>query len=86
MDDSGDLNFAALIQSVDRLRLAIEANTRARGSWRIAMRTGLVAAIGGLLGTTILLAVLVRLLSPLEQISSLKPAIQGLTDRIERKR
>lgn len=78
--------MSELVVQLQRLNANIELDIRTRTSWKVALRNGLLAAIGGLLGSTVLLTVLVKLAEPLNQMAALKPAIDRLAEQEEHSR
>jgi len=64
-----------LMDQIKLLTINLERDIHSRASWRLALRNGIVGAIGGLVGSTILLAVVVHYFKP---IAELRPALQQL--------
>ncbi|HLK15064.1 MAG TPA: hypothetical protein VKT78_09685 [Fimbriimonadaceae bacterium] len=66
---------------MERLNANLERDVRSRGSWKIALRNGIVGAIGGLIASSVLIAILVHFSKPLQQISELRPTLERLAQQ-----
>jgi hypothetical protein len=78
-------------QNIDRLRQAIEHNTRIierwnkmNGDWRVLLWRGLLVGFGGVIGATLVVSIAVKILQPFEWIEGIKPTLERLTREIER--
>jgi hypothetical protein len=63
-NDQLDTDLPNLLSQLERLNKNLERDVAARESWRLALRNGFIAAVGGVIGTTIVLTVVVRVLQP----------------------
>jgi hypothetical protein len=53
--------------------------------WRFALRNGLLGGLGGVLGATVLVSLLVWILQPLKQLEFLKPSLDKIGQELERR-
>ncbi len=78
-------------QNIDRLRQAIEHNTRIierwnkmNGDWRVLLWRGLLVGFGGVIGATLVVSLAVKILQPFESFEGIKPTLERLTDELKR--
>jgi hypothetical protein len=67
-----------LMEQIRMLNINLERDIHSRANWKLALRNGVVGAIGGLVGSTILLAVVVHFVKP---IAELRPALERLAQQ-----
>jgi hypothetical protein len=65
-----------LSAQLDRLNKNLERDIAARESWKLALRNGFIAAVGGAIGTTIVLTIVVRVLQPYIHLATIRPSIE----------
>lgn len=53
--------------------------------WKLPLRNGILAGIGSAIGATLIISILVWLMKPFQAIEPLKPALERLTDVLERR-
>ena len=70
--------MSELMDQIKLLTINLERDIHSRASWRLALRNGIIGAIGGLVGSTILLAVVVHFVKP---IAELRPLLQQMAQR-----
>jgi hypothetical protein len=73
---SADSENAELLRQLDRLNQNIERDIISRQSWKLALRNGFIAAVGGAIGTTIVLTIVVRVLQPYLHLETLHTGIE----------
>ena len=54
-------------------------------NWKLALRQGIVAGLGGVLGATILVSILVAILQPFKRVEILKPTLDRIASELERR-
>ncbi len=81
----------AVDQNIDRLRQALEHNTRILerrnkldGDWRVLLWRGLLVGFGGVIGATLVVSIAIKLIQPFESFEGLKPTLERLTDELKR--
>ncbi|MHB8636662.1 MAG: hypothetical protein ACYC96_09340 [Fimbriimonadaceae bacterium] len=70
-----------LMAQLKLLNANLERDIRSRASWKLALRNGLIGAVAGLIGTSILVALIVHFVKPLNQIIELRPALERLANQ-----
>ena len=53
--------------------------------WRFSLRNGLLGGLGGVLGATVLVSLLVWIIQPLKQLELLKPSLDKIGQELERR-
>lgn len=56
-----------------------------QSNWKLALRQGLVTGLGGFLGATVLISLLLWIIQPLKQLEVLKPTLDRIADQLEHK-
>jgi len=72
-----------LIKALDRNTVAIERRTLQASDWKVALRNGLLAGLGGVLGATLVVSLLIWILQPFKEFGPLKPTLDRLTEALE---
>jgi hypothetical protein len=73
--------MSELMDQIKLLNINLERDIHSRANWRLALRNGLLGAVGGLVGTTVLFALLARFVGPLRQIVELRPTLERLANQ-----
>ena len=63
----------------------LEQLIRQRADWRLVLRNGVLAGLGGVLGATLVVGILVEVLKPFERFNSLKPYLERIATQLEKK-
>jgi hypothetical protein len=71
-------DIVSLMAEIKLLNANLERDIHSRSNWKLAMRNGVLGAVGGLVGSSIVFAVLVHFAKPLGQIVELRPALERL--------
>ena len=59
----------------------LETLIRQRNDWRLSFRNGIIAGLGGVVGATIVVGLLVQVLKPFQQIS---PVFERIATQLEK--
>ena len=70
-----------LLEQIKLLNVNLERDIHSRASWKLALRNGLLGALGGLVGSSIVVAFVVHFAKPLAQIVELRPALERLANQ-----
>ncbi|MCW5940806.1 MAG: hypothetical protein KIS66_01150 [Fimbriimonadaceae bacterium] len=54
--------------------------------WRFALRNGLLAGLGGVIGATLLVSLLLWMVQPLKRLEMLKPTLDRIAEQLEQGR
>jgi hypothetical protein len=73
-----------LIKAIDRNTAAIQRQMLQAANWKLAFRNGLLAGLGGVLGATLIVTLLIWVVQPFKEIGPLKPTLDRLTEALER--
>jgi hypothetical protein len=74
----------AFISAVRQLTLAVNQQVDNQRSWKLIFRNGVVAGLGGVLGATVVLSLLLYILQPLKRIEALNPTMERLDNTLKR--
>lgn len=55
-----------------------------QANWRNNLRQGLLTGLGGVLGATVLVSMLLWMLQPLKRLDALKPTLDEISRQLER--
>ncbi len=83
--ESHGLQTAVLTESIRRLTEVIELQAQQQRSWKIALRNGLFAGLGGILGATVVVSILVAVLQPFRRLEAIGPMIDKLDTALHQK-
>ncbi len=75
-----------LLQAISDLTVEIHRLANQQRSWKIALRNGLMAGLGGVLGATVLVSILVYTLQPFRKLEGLGPVIERLDRTLKQTR
>lgn len=75
-------SLVAELRRGNELTIQLIRNQR---DWKLALRQGLLAGFGGVVGATLLVSLLITVLKPFEQLTVLKPALERIAESLERK-
>ena len=85
MDDGREAEVReALLEELRRVNDLTAELIRVRKDWKIAFRQGLLAGLGGVIGATVLVSVLIWMLQPLKKLEILKPTLDRIAQQLER--
>lgn len=75
------IDLSELKERLDKLNANLERDIHSRSSWKLALRNGLLGAIGGVVGSSILVGVVAHFLKPVLDIGQLRPLLERLVDQ-----
>ena len=83
MADS-DSDSHELLTAVTRLTLAIEKQVAMQRDWKLSLRNGLLAGLGGVIGATVIVSILISIMQPFKRLERVGPLIERLDDTLSR--
>jgi hypothetical protein len=78
-----DLKSMELLEAIRNLTKVMERQLEQQRSWRLALRNGLLAGLGGLLGATVVVSILVAVMQPFRRLEAIGPMIDRLDDSLK---
>lgn len=79
----GDISNRELLEEMQRLRGAVEAQTKFLRDWRMPARNAAIASIAGVLTATLGVSLLVQIFQPFKNIEMLRPLIEKVSDALD---
>ncbi len=73
-----------LLQEMRRNNELMARLIHVHSDWRLALRQGLFTGLGGILGATLLVSLLVWVIQPLKRLDALKPTLDNISRQLER--
>ena len=73
-----------LMRAIEALTLVVQKQVNNQRDWKLVLRNGMVAGLGGLLGATLIVSTLVYFLEPLKRIEAWSPAIERLDNALKK--
>lgn len=67
-----------LIDAINRCTAMIRLQTAQQRSWKLALRNGLLAGLGGVLGATVVVSILISITQPFRRLDAIGPMIDRL--------
>ena len=67
-----------LIDAINRCTAMIKLQTAQQRSWKLALRNGLLAGLGGVLGATVVVSILISVTQPFRRLEAIGPMIDRL--------
>ena len=74
-----------LLRELKRSNELIATFVRNQTSWKLALRQGMVVGLGGVLGATLLVSLLIAMLQPFKRLEILKPTLDRIAQELERR-
>jgi hypothetical protein len=84
-DDTAGAEGKDLAEEVRRLNVLIAELIRSQRSWGLSLRQGLLMGLGGAIGATVLVSLLIWLLQPLKKLEVFKPTLDRIARELEHK-
>lgn len=72
------VNPKELVDAINRCIAVIEIQTAQQRSWKLALRNGLLAGLGGVLGATVVVSILISVTQPFRRLEAIGPMIDRL--------
>ena len=67
-----------LLDASQQLTKVLEQQLRQQRSWKLALRNGLLAGLGGVLGATVVVSILIAITQPFKRLEAVGPLIDRL--------
>jgi hypothetical protein len=67
-----------LIEAINRFTTVIEKQAAQQRDWKLALRNGLLAGLGGVIGATVVVSILVWIIQPFRRLDAIGPMIDHL--------
>ena len=67
-----------LIDAINRFTAVIEKQAAQARDWRLALRNGLLAGLGGVIGATVVVSILIWVIQPFRRLEAIGPMIDHL--------
>jgi hypothetical protein len=84
-DENRDIVGRALLDELKRGNELLADVIRLQRNWRLSFWRGLLAGLGGAIGATLLVSLLIWMLQPLKKLEVLKPTLDRIAQELERK-
>jgi hypothetical protein len=85
MDDDKLADLKDLVAELRRLNDLTAQLIRGQRSWGLSLRQGLLMGLGGAVGATVLVSVLIWMLQPLKRLEVFKPTLDRIARELEHK-
>ena len=72
------VNPKELVDAINRCIAVIEFQTAQQRRWKLALRNGLLAGLGGVLGATVVVSILISVTQPFRRLEAIGPMIDRL--------
>jgi len=83
MAESGD-NEKELVEAISRFTAVMERQIAQQRDWKLSLRNGLLAGLGGVLGATVVVSILVWVMQPFRRLQAVGPMIDRLDSTLKR--
>lgn len=77
---------AELLAAVAKLSAQLDRQTTMLKDWKFHLRNGVLAGLGGVVGATVVVSILVYVLQPFKQVQALGPMIERLDTTLKQNR
>ncbi len=67
-----------LVDAIHRLTIVMQLQIANQRSWRLALRNGLLAGLGGFLGATLVVSLVIAIMQPFKRLEAVGPMIDRL--------
>lgn len=84
-DDNMDSLRAEWVEELKRLNNQTAELIRIQKSWALSLRQGLLMGLGGAVGATVLVSLLIWMLQPLKKLEVFKPTLDRIARELEHK-
>jgi len=74
---------AKLAEAMRQSTAAIERQVRALKSWWLPLRNGVLFGLGGVIGATLVVSIIVAVVKPLERIAPIAPLLARIANDLE---
>lgn len=73
-----------LLQELRRTNELLARMIKVHTDWKVQLRQGLLTGLGGVLGATLLVSLLLWVLKPFEGLDALKPTLDNISKQLQR--
>lgn len=77
---------AELLAAVAKLSAQLDRQTTMLQDWKFHLRNGVLAGLGGVVGATVVVSIIVYVLQPFKQVQALGPMIERLDTTLKQDR
>lgn len=84
MDSKIEDGFSSLLAELKRSNELTANLIRVQTDWRLSLRNGLLTGLGGVIGATVLVSLLIWALQPLKRLEILKEPLDRIAQQLER--
>ena len=77
-------NYNDLLKALSELSVEVQRLSKQQRDWRISLRNGILAGLGGVLGATVVVSVLGYVLQPFKKLEGIGPMIDRLDSTLRR--
>ncbi|MEQ1823777.1 MAG: DUF5665 domain-containing protein [Fimbriimonadaceae bacterium] len=84
-DESVEIIQRAWVNELKRGNDLTAELLRLQKDWKHALRQGMVTGLGGVLGATLLVSLLLSVLKPFERLEMFKPSLERIAEQLERR-
>lgn len=78
-----NVEFGEVVEELRRTNRLLAQLLKARTNPRLAVRQGVLTSLGGVIGATVLVSILLWLLKPFERLELLAPTLERLAQQVE---
>jgi hypothetical protein len=82
----GPDEFANLLTELRKTNVLLAQRHESASDWKIALRNGLMFGVGSAIGASVLVAILLSILKPLERIEAIKDPIERLATELQHRK
>ena len=80
-----DVIGQALIDELKRSNELTIQLIKVKQDWKLAMRNGIMAGFGSVVGATVVVSIIIQIMQPLKQLEILKPSLDKIGQELERR-
>lgn len=75
-----------LLEALRNLSAQLERQTKMQKDWRFHLRNGVFAGLGGVIGATVVVSIVLTVLQPFKQLQQIGPLIERLDHTLRQNR
>ena len=74
-----------ILEELRRTNDLLAQLVRTHRDWKLQLRQGLLTGLGGVIGATLLVSLLLWILKPFSGLDALKPTLENISNQLERR-